>query len=69
LFGLSRGYVVPTYMILGLATCYIQLAEQRLRPPRHVTYWDTPHVVRMVSVSGAMLVFLFIFVRLLARFG
>jgi O-antigen ligase len=69
LFGLSRCYVVPTYMILGVAACFIHLAEQRLRRPRFVTLWDSHHVVRLVGASAATLAFFFVFVRVFARFG
>lgn len=69
LFGLSRCYVVPTYMIVGLAACFVQLAEQRLRPARYVTFWNQWHVIRLAATSAATLVFFFIFVRIFARFG
>jgi O-antigen ligase len=69
LFGLSRCYVVPTYMIIGTAACFIQLAEQRLQRPRYVTLWDSRHVVRLAGGSAGLLVFFFIFVRVFARFG
>lgn len=69
LFSLSRGYVVPTYMIIGIMACYIQLAEQRLRPPRHVSLWDSHHVIRLVGASAGTLLFFFVFVRVFARFG
>jgi len=69
LFSLSRCYVVPTYMIVGLAACFIQLGEQRLRPPRHVTFWNQWHVIRLAGASAGTLLFFFIFVRVFARFG
>lgn len=69
LFSLSRCYVVPTYMMLGLPACFIQLGEQRLRPPRHVTLWNQWHVVRLAGVSMGTLLFFYVFVKVFARFG
>lgn len=69
LFSLSRCYVVPTYMILGLPACFIHMAEQRLQPPRYVTFWNQWHVLRLLAAGAGALVFFYLFVKLFARFG
>jgi hypothetical protein len=69
LFSLSRCYVVPTYMILGLAASYIRLAGVEIVPRRAWAVWDGPNFRRLLASSTAFLVFLFIFARTFARFG
>jgi putative inorganic carbon (hco3(-)) transporter len=64
-FSLSRNYVVPTYLVLGLAAAYLWIglpdppADQRMT--RKV-------VVRLVLLGAASLVFLKLFTQLLVRF-
>ncbi len=69
LFTLSRCYVVPTYMIFGTAASYIALAGPRLAPACWLVAWDRPHVHKLVMGSAALLAFLYVFVKVFARFG
>ena len=69
LFSLSRCYVVPTYMVIGMAASFIALAGPRLAPACWLIAWNKPHVQKMVVCSGMLLAFLYVFVKVFARFG
>lgn len=69
LFSLSRCYVVPTYMVIGMAASFISLAGPRLAPACRLIAWNKTHVQRLVVCSGMLLAFLYVFVKVFARFG
>jgi hypothetical protein len=69
LFSLSRCYVVPTYMIFGMASSFIALAGPQLRPAGWLIAWNGPHLQKLIFSSFGMLAFLYLFVKVFARFG
>ncbi len=69
LFTLSRCYVVPTYMVFGMAASFIALAGPRLNPPCWLVAWNRPHVDKLIFFSIGLLGFLYVFVKVFARFG
>jgi putative inorganic carbon (HCO3(-)) transporter len=64
-FSLSRNYVIPTYLVLGLATAYARIA---LWEPPEEYRMSRGLVVRLVLLGAATLVFLKLFTQLLVRF-
>jgi hypothetical protein len=69
LFTLSRCYVVPTYMIFGMCATYINLAGPRLEESCWLVAWNRPHVQKLLMGSAGLLAFLYVFVKVFARFG
>ena len=67
MLSLSRAYIVPTYMVLGLATAYLRLVSAHLRAP--VLRFNGQLVLRLVAASAASLVGIYVFVRVFARYG
>ncbi|WP_232098608.1 O-antigen ligase family protein [Gimesia aquarii] len=67
MMSLSRCYVVPTYMIVGVSAVYLNLAGASLAKPTPVIYWNKQHLVRLIGVSFALLIAFFIFVRIFAH--
>jgi O-antigen ligase len=64
-FSLSRNYVVPTYLVLGLATAYTRIALPD--PPAELRV-NRALAVRLVLLGIGTLVFLKLFTQLLVRF-
>jgi O-antigen ligase len=64
---ISRNYIVPTYMILGLVACYAGFTP--VWPRRPVLRLDLRVLQRMALVSFAFLVFMYVFVRTFAQHG
>lgn len=69
LFSLSRCYVVPTYMVLGMAATFISIAGPRLRDPCWLVALNKQHLQRWIAASIGYLCFLYLFVKVFARFG
>jgi hypothetical protein len=69
LFSLSRCYVVPTYMVIGMASSFIALAGPRLRHPCWLVAWNKSHIQILIISSAGLLTFLYVFVKVFARFG
>lgn len=69
LFTLSRCYVVPTYMVFGMVASFLALAGPRLNPGCWLVAWDRPHVQKLLMGSAGLLAFLYVFVKVFARFG
>jgi len=67
MLSLSRGYVVPTYMVLGLATAYIRLAS--IHRPSAVLPFNGRLVLGLVLVSTVSLVGIYVFVRIYVQYG
>jgi O-antigen ligase len=61
LLSLSRSYIPPTYMYLGLATAYVRLAGEASAAP--AVRWDGWLVRRLALVSLAFLAVTYVFVR------
>src|SRR5262249_52301436 len=67
MLSLSRGYVVPTYLTLGLAAAYLRLANVRpTLPLLRVSPWL---VRRLLLVSAASVVGIYCYIRVFARYG
>jgi hypothetical protein len=64
---LSLNYIVPTYMVLGLATAYLAVALPRTARP--VVSLDIPLLQRLAVVSVGFLAASYVFVRLLVRWA
>lgn len=69
MFSLSRCYVVPTYLVFGMVTAYVNLVRTQLYPRRLLAAWDQQHVTHLVAGSGALLAGLFVFVRIFVRWS
>jgi O-antigen ligase len=67
LMSLSRSTVVPTFMIIGLATAYLSQAVSV--PPLTNTRLSTRLVIRLVLVSAALLAVFEVYVRSNVQFG
>jgi len=64
-FSLSRNYVVPTYMMLGLATAYVRIA---LPSPPASERMSRTVAARLILLGVGTVVFLRIFTAVLVRF-
>jgi O-antigen ligase len=69
LMSLSRCYVVPTYLVIGLVAAFQNQAGAVLVPPRVFAFLDTRHIVRWAGASVCCLAGFFVFVKLFARWG
>lgn len=69
LFSLSRCYAVPTFMVIGMAASFIALAGPQLAPACSLVAWNKQHVQKLVLGSAGLLAFLYVFVKVFARFG
>ncbi|MFO0907028.1 MAG: O-antigen ligase family protein [Isosphaeraceae bacterium] len=67
LLSLSCPYTIPTYTVLGLASVYQSLSEEKLGVP--LVRINTPLLQRVAILSGTVVVGLVLGVRLLARVG
>lgn len=67
LLSLSRCYVVPTFLVLGLAAAYLDLVGRQMQPARPLVWWDKRHVWRLSTASAGFLASLFVFVILFAN--
>ena len=67
LLSLSRAYTVPTYMMFGIVTVYLQNAAVRssVAAPR----FDGSFVMRLLKFSVAWLIILMLFARLMVRWS
>ncbi len=67
MMSLSRCYVVPTYMIVGVSAAFLNLAGASLAKPTPVIFWNKQHLMRLAGVSCGMFIAFFVFVRIFAR--
>ncbi|WP_417377781.1 O-antigen ligase family protein [Gimesia sp.] len=67
MMSLSRCYVVPTYMVVGISAAYLNLAGASLARPTPLVYWNKQHVIYLLGVSMGMLIAFLIFVRIFAH--
>jgi hypothetical protein len=66
MMSLSRNYVVPTFLVLGLSAAYTPAAVFPVPP---VLMASTRLAIRLCIVSVLLLGFLYVFVRVFANFG
>jgi O-antigen ligase len=67
LLSLSRAYIVPTYMVLGLGTAYIRLASVHLPAP--VLRFNGQLLLWLGVVSALSLVGIKVFVNVFVQYG
>ncbi len=67
LLAISRNYVVPTYLILGLVSVYLRLATHGTS--LRLLSVDSELAWRFLGIGGVFLIFAYLFVRTFARFG
>jgi putative inorganic carbon (HCO3(-)) transporter len=65
MFSLSRNYVVPTYLIAGLATSYVRLAAPALA--FKLPSFDGRLLRRLVAGQAAMIAFTYLFIKVSVR--
>ncbi|OAI41159.1 hypothetical protein AYO40_03705 [Planctomycetaceae bacterium SCGC AG-212-D15] len=67
LLSLSRNYVIPTYLVLGLVCCFLNLAVRaRTVSQREITFRLWP---RIITVGGSTLMALYVGIQLLVRWS
>lgn len=66
MLSLSRCYVVPTYMVLGLAAAYLHMAARSSARPAPLATWNMPQALRLTFASGALFVGLYLFTVMFA---
>ena len=62
---LSRSYIVPTYMMLGLAVVYLRLHATQVAVP--MPAWTFLAWPRLAGISGGFLIASYTFVRMFAK--
>lgn len=67
LLSLSRCYVVPTYMVFGIAACFFNCAGRAMCPPRALVTWNRKIALRLAGASLGMFVCLNVFVYIFAQ--
>lgn len=67
MMSLSRCYVVPTYMVVGVSAAYLNLAGASLAKPTPLIYWNKKHLIRLIGVSLGLFIAFFVFVRIFAK--
>ena len=67
MMSLSRAYVVPTYMVVGIASAYLTICNHQFSPPRALMLWNRKLVHRLVAASLAFFAMIYVFVILIAR--
>ena len=67
LFSLTRCYVVPTYLIVGLGAAYVTLMNSQLCPPRFLVVWNRDHCKILALASGLLLFGLNLMVKVLTH--
>lgn len=66
---LSRCYVAPTYMVVGVCAAYLNLVGYHRKSPRPLQTINIYSVRRWAACSAALLVCCFLFVKLFARYS
>lgn len=67
LLSLTRCYVVPTYLIVGLGAAYVTLMNAQLSPPRYLVVWNREHCKHLAAGSLAVLIGLNLLIKVLAN--
>lgn len=68
LMTLSRNYIVPTYLVLGIAAVQIQLAQSRVPGTAPALRLNAQFFQRLAAVSVVFLIAMYLGVRVLVRF-
>jgi len=67
MLSLSRCYVVPTYMVLGISAVYAHQVGLLLKYPRPLLVWNQRTAFRLASSSALFFAGIVVFVKLFAR--
>ncbi|MCA9115981.1 MAG: O-antigen ligase family protein [Planctomycetaceae bacterium] len=67
MLSLSRCYVVPTYLVIGIASATLLLVTPHVRPAMPLIYWNRNHMVQLLFAGGGVLAGMVAFVKLFAR--
>lgn len=67
MLSISRCYVVPTYMIAGLAASYLRMVT--IAPEDAIPRPSVKMAMRLVLINAAFLVLVYLFVRFTGKFG
>ncbi|REJ93403.1 MAG: O-antigen ligase domain-containing protein [Planctomycetota bacterium] len=66
---LSRCYVPPTYMIVGVCAAYLNLVGFHQPIPAPLQTFHVRSAARWIACSGGLLVACFLFIKVFARYG
>lgn len=61
MFSLSRCYIVPTFLMLGMASAYLNLCWIHAPHPRPLLVWNRMQFLRLTAASAVMFVGLYLF--------
>ena len=67
MMSLSRAYVVPTYMVIGIASAYLTICNRQFSPPRALMLWNRKLVYRLVGASLSFFAVIYVFVIVIAK--
>lgn len=67
MLSLSRAYVVPTYMIVGIGSAYLSICNRQFSPPRALLFWNRRLIQRLFLTSMGFFAVIYVFVILVAR--
>jgi putative inorganic carbon (hco3(-)) transporter len=67
LFSLSRSYTIPTYMVFGIVTVYLQNAGAKTS--ESASRFDATFVMRLLKFSVVWLIILIVFTKSMVRFS
>ncbi|MEI8378519.1 MAG: O-antigen ligase family protein [Planctomycetota bacterium] len=67
IFSLSRCYVVPTYLLIGTATTYLNLVWIHTASGEPLVIWNRLHAIRLAVASGTAFAGLYIFTAIMAH--
>lgn len=63
MLSLSRCYVVPTYLVIGLSAVYLEMGARQTVPPRPLMCWDRRHCIKLLTSSAAAFACFFLVVK------
>lgn len=67
MFSLSRCYVVPTFLVVGMCAAYLNLAWIHTPAGRPLVIWNQRQFLRLVGASAATFVGLYVFTLVFTR--
>ena len=67
LFSLSRCYVVPTYLVFGICSAYLNLVWIHTQSGEPLIIWNRNYLFRLTACSAATFVGLYVFTAIMAR--
>jgi O-antigen ligase len=67
MYSLSRNYVVPTYMMLGLVTAYVRVVDEQTESAPSLLF-DSRLLKRLAVCGVCFLAFMYVFIRVAVHF-